>query len=179
MSRLINMTQETVIKQDSIELTSSQESKISDKKKQFSLQELVESLKSTVDDIAQITELNSEEKILVTQFFNAFLRLTKPLTPSIAVSQSVLPPSLSDAVQSHIDPTGHLAIQFSDGHMELIDLSQESNRDLMISIIMDVMPKFKALTSFQKRKIETRIRTLSSITKEVQKSADALPASIF
>ena len=173
------MTQETVVKQEPVELILTQEGKNSDKKKQLNLQELIESLKSTADDIGQISELSSEEKVLVTQFFAAFLKLAKPLTTSIAVSQSALPPSLSDALQAHIDPTGHLAIQFSDGRMELKDLSQETNRDLMISVICDVMPKFKALTITQKRKIENRMKTLSTITKEVQKSAEALPASII
>jgi hypothetical protein len=167
------MTQETAIRQEPVEISLTPE-----KKKQLSLQELIESLKSTADDIGQISELNSEEKILVTQFFAAFLKLSKPLAPSITVSPSALPPSLSDAVQVYLDPTGRLAIQFSDGHMELKDLSSDINRDLMISVICDVMPKFKILTSMHKRKIENRIKTLSSITKEVQKSADSLSTSI-
>lgn len=178
MKTVISMTQETAIRQEPIDITLSAENKASEKKKQLSLQELIESLKSTADDIGQISELNSEEKILVTQFFSAFLKLSRPLTSSIAVSPSALPTSLSDTIHAYLDPTGNLAIQFSDGHMELKDLSSEINRDLMISVIYDVMPKFKTLTSMHKRKIESRIKTLLSITKEVQKSADSLPASI-
>jgi len=85
---------------------------------------------------------------------------------------------LGDVVQAHIDPTGYLILQFEDSHLELKDLSEEKNRDLMTAVIGDVMPKFKNLTSQQKRKIENRIKLLSSITKEIQKSSEALSAAI-
>ena len=67
---------------------------------------------------------------------------------------------------------------FEDGHLELKDLNEEKNRDLMTAIIEDVMPKFKNLTSQQKQKLENRIKLLSSITKEIQKSSEALSAAI-
>ena len=144
----------------------------------MSIQELVDSLKSTADDIGQISELSSEEKILVAQFFSSLLKLMQPLASSIAVNQLALPAQLGDVVQAHIDPTGHLILQFEDGHLELKNLSEEKNRDLLTAVIGDVMPKFKNLTSQQKRKLEDRIKLLSSITKEIQKSSEALSAAI-
>ena len=172
------MTQEVVVKEAPAAILVSQELKQSEKKKQMSIQELVESLKSTADDIGQISELSSEEKILVAQFFSSLLKLMQPLAPSIAVNQLALPAELGDVVQAHIDPTGHLILQFEDGHLELKDLSEEKNRDLMTAVIGDVMPKFKNLTSQQKHKLENRIKLLSSITKEIQKSSEALSAAI-
>jgi hypothetical protein len=82
----------------------------------------------------------------------------QPLAPSIAVNQLALPAELSDVVQAHVDPTGHLILQFEDGHVELKDLSEEKNRDLMTAVFGDVLPKFKNLTSMQKRKLENRIK---------------------
>ena len=172
------MTQETITKTEQPQITATPELTTAEKKKQLNLQELLESLKSTADDIGQISELTSEEKILVTQFFASFLKLTKPLIPSIAVSQFALPPELSDAVQAHVDPTGHLMIEYSDGHVKLEDLSEEKNRDLMTAVIVDVLPKLKSLTAAQKRKLENRMKLLSTVTKEIQKSADALPSSL-
>jgi hypothetical protein len=172
------LTQEVVVKEAPAAILVSQELKQSEKKKQMSIQELVESLKSTADDIGQISELSSEEKILVAQFFSSLLKLMQPLAPSIAVNQLALPAELGDVVQAHIDPTGHLILQFGDGHLELKDLSEEKNRDLMTAVIGDVMPKFKNLTSQQKHKLENRIKLLSSITKEIQKSSEALSAAI-
>ena len=172
------MTQEVVIKQTPVEISASPELKHSEKKKQLSIQELVESLKSTADDIGQISELSSEEKILVAQFFTSLLKLMQPLSSSLPVNQSALPPQLGDVVQAHIDPTGHLVLMFEDGHVELKDLSETKNRDLMTAVIGDVMPKFKNLTSQQKHKLEERIKMLSNITKEIQKSSEALSAAI-
>jgi len=172
------LTQETVTKPEPVELSVSQGLKQIEKKKQISIQELVESLKSTADDIGQISELSSEEKILVSQFFLSLFKLMKPLAPSIAVNHLALPAQVGDVVQAHIDPTGHLLLQFEDNHAELQDLSEEKNRDLMMTVIEDVVPKFKNLTSIQKHKLENRIKLLSSVTKEIQKSSEALSAAM-
>lgn len=167
------MTQEAV-KQEPVELSLSQETK----KKQLTAQEIIESFRSTSDDIGQISELSSEERILVSQFFSSLLKLMKPLAPSIVVNQTSLPPQVGDVVQAHVDPTGHLLLQYTDGHVELLNLSDDKNRDIMMAVVADVMPKFKNLTSNQKRKLENRIKLLSSVTKELQKSSDALSAAL-
>ncbi len=172
------MTQETVVKQETTELINSRDLKQSDNKKPVTVQEIVDSLKSIADDIGQISELNSEEKILVSQFFASLFKLMQPLAPSIAVSQLVLPAQLGDVVQAHVDPTGRLILQFQDNHVELKDLSEQKNRDLMMSVVGDVMPKFKTLTSIQKRKLENRIKLLSNVTKEIQKSSEALSVAM-
>lgn len=172
------MTQEAVIKPEPVELSVSQDLKQPEKKKQISIQELIESLKSTADDIGQISELSSEERILVSQFFVSLFKLMQPLAPSIAVTQMALPSQYGDVTQAFIDPTGHLVLQFEDGHVELKNLSEEKNRDLMMAVVGDVVPKFKSLTSLQKRKLENRIKLLSNITKEIQKSSEALSAAM-
>jgi hypothetical protein len=172
------LTQEAISKPALVELSVSQEPKQAEKKKQVSIQELVESLKSTGDDIGQISELSSEEKILVSQFFVSLFKLMQPLAPSIAITQASLPAQFGDVTQAHIDPTGHLVLQFEEGHVELKNLSEEKNREIMMAVVGDVVPKFKSLTSLQKRKLENRIKLLSSITKEIQKSSEALSAAM-
>ena len=172
------MSQQATVKEDSVKSSTSSILEQTERKKQYTIQEVVESLKSIADDIGQITELNSEEKILVAQFFSSFFKLMQPLAPSIAVNHLVLPAQLSDVVHAHIDPTGHLLLQFVDGHVELKDLSEVKNRDLMMIVVGDVMPKFKNLTNSQKCKIENRIKLLSDVTKEIQKSSDALSTTL-
>ena len=149
-----------------------------ERKRQVSIQELVDSLKSTADDIGQISELSSEEKILVSQFFSSLLKLMQPLSPTIVVDQLALPAQLSDVTQAYLDPTGHLILKFQDDHVELKDLREEKNREIMTAVIEDAMPRFKSLANLQKRKLENRIKLLSSVTKEIQKSADALSAAL-
>jgi hypothetical protein len=167
------LTQEAAIKQEPTVPATAPE-----KKKQIAAQDLAESLKNIADDIGQISELSSEEKILVAQFFSSLLKLMQPLASSIAVNQSALPVQVGDVVQAYVDPTGHLVLQYTDGHVELKNLSEERYRDLMMAVVGDVVPKFKSLTSMQKRKLENRIKLLSSITKEIQKSGEALSAAL-
>jgi hypothetical protein len=143
---------------------------------EMSIQELAAALKSMADDVGQISELASEEKLLVTEFFTSLLKLMQPLTTAMPVATTALPAEVGNIVQAYIDPTGHLALLHEDGHMELKNLAEERNRDLMIMVIKDVTPKFKSLTSLQKRKIEKRIKFLSAVTNEIQKISGALTA---
>ncbi len=168
------MTQETVAK-PAAEMPIREEKH---ERKQVPVQELVESLKSVADDIGQISELTSEEKLLVAQFFISLMKLMQPLAPAMQVSVSALPAETGLIVQAHIDPTGHLALMHKDGHMELKNLEEEKNRELMIAVVEDVVPKFKSLTSAQKRKVENRIKFLTTVTKELQKIAEAFSSVV-
>jgi hypothetical protein len=166
---LIHLTQEPT----------KQEAPAAEKKKAaVNPQEVVDSLRSIGDDIGQISELSSEEKVLVGQFFTSLYKMMSPLAPSIQVNPASLPPQVGDVTQAYIDPTGHLVLQYTDGHVELRNLNEEKNRDLMMAVVGDVVPKFKSLTAAQKRKLENRIKMLSSVTKEIQKSSDALSAAM-
>jgi len=173
------LTQEAaIVKEEPHAIFASSIPKQSEGKKQVSIQELVESLKSTSDDIGQISELSSEERILVTQFFSSLLKLMQPLSPTIVVDQSALPVQLGGVVQAYLASTGHLILKFEDNHVELKDLREEKNREILTAVIEDAMPKFKGLASMQKRKLENRIKLLSAVTKEIQKSAEALSAAL-
>ena len=167
------MSQENNTTQENVAIAVSPENKL-DEKGRMSIQKLAEALRSMADDVGQISELAAEEKLLVTELFKSLLKLMQPLTPSMPVSTSALPAEVGNVTQAHIDPTGHLALVYEDEHLELKDLTEEINRDLMVLVIQDVMPKFKNLTSAQKRKIENRIRFLSAVTKEVQKISGTL-----
>jgi hypothetical protein len=167
-----------VVKQEVQKSAGSQATGQPEKKKPVSAEELVAALKSTGDDIGQISELTSEENLIVDQFFISLLKLMQPLAPSIPVNQLVLPAEVGDAVQADVDPTGHLILQYNDGHVELVNLIEKKNRELMVAVISDILPKFKNLTSAQKRKLENRIKLLSSVTKEMQKISEALSAAL-
>ncbi|NLE04781.1 MAG: hypothetical protein GX638_08275 [Crenarchaeota archaeon] len=163
------MSQETAAKP--IAETSSQI-----EKKPVSVQDIVESLRNIQDDIGQISELTSEEHLLAAQFFKSFMTLMEPLTTAIPVAPSSLPPEYGHCTNAYVNPRGQLAILFRDGRMDIKNLEEEKNRELMIATIEDIMPKFKSLTTGQKRKLENRIKFLTTITKELQKISDAVIA---
>ena len=166
------MSVEASVSQDAVQVSGKDEKEIT--LNQTKLQGLIESLRSVQDDIGQIGELSSEEKILVTKFFEALLKLMQPLAATMPISIEVLPAEMGDVVQANIDPTGHLIVLHRNGQVELENLNEEKNRDLMMIVVEDVMPKFKQLTSTQKRKIENRISFLSAVTMELQKISKAL-----
>ena len=170
------MSQENNTVEETVAVAINAESK--QDKEQRSIQKLAEALKSMADDVGQISELAAEEKLLVTEFFKSLFKLMQPLTPAMPVSASALPPELGRVMQAHIDPTGHLALVYEDEHLELKDLKEECNRDLMILVVQDIIPKFKNLTSMQKRKIENRIKFLSVVTKEMQKISGIFSATV-
>jgi hypothetical protein len=136
---------------------------------QPTLEELVSSLKGLQDDIGQIAELSSEEKRVVNVFFDSFLTLMKPLAKTMPVSPEVLPDELGKVKQANIDPKGNLMLLYSGGMVEIKNLNEKKQRELMICVMKDVMPKFKKLTSAHRRKIEERMKFLSSVTNEIQK----------
>lgn len=143
---------------------------------QITLDELIASLKKLQDDIGQISELTSEEKRIVGVFFKSFLKLMQPLAKTISVSVASLPDELGNVMQANVDPKGNLMILFQDGQVEIRNLGEKNQRDLMICIMKDVIPKFKQLTSAHRNKIETRMNFLSSITKEIQTISNAFSA---
>jgi hypothetical protein len=141
------LSQENNITQETISVAINTENKL--EKTQTAIQKLSEALKSMADDVGQISELAAEEELLVTEFFKSLFKLMHPLTPSMPVSTSALPVELGNVLQAHIDPTGHLALVYEDGHLELKDLKEESNRDLMILVVQD-----EILVSRNKRSAE-------------------------
>lgn len=76
-----------------------EESNVVDKK-QICIEEIVESFKCVGEDIEQISRLNSEEKLLVSQFLASLQKHMPPLTSLIAVSISLLPFELGAVTQA-------------------------------------------------------------------------------
>ena len=143
------------------------------KQAKATIEELIDSLKSVQDDIGQICELTSEEETLVTEFFESLLKLIRPLATTIQVSTEALPDEMGDVARASIDPTGLLMVQYRDGRMILKNLLEEENRDLMTSVLEDILPKLKQLFGTRREKIEGRMKFLSAITKEIQKMSRA------
>jgi hypothetical protein len=168
------MTQETSIVEKTAEPSFTVNPPPPTQKEQNTIQDLIDALNAVADDVGQISELTSEEKLLVSEFFSSLLKLMQPWVSSISVSPTALSKEKANVAQAHIDPTGHLAVFFKDGRFELIDLSEQENRELMIAVIEDMVPKLKQFSASQKRKIENRIRFLSQITKEIQRIASVL-----
>ncbi len=114
-------------------------------KPRINIDEIVQSFESVTQDIVQIGKLTTEEKTVFSQFLKSLKTHLEPLTKPIQVSTSIIPIDLGMVNQAYIKRTGHLELIFVDGRQALVDLSDPKNRDLMMAVIDDVMPKFEAL----------------------------------
>ncbi len=135
---------------------------------------VVETLRRLREDVGQISELSSEEGSIVAAFSLAFLKLMEPLTKALPVDARVLPPELGAVEKANVLPKGDLVVLHRDGRMESVDLTDAENRDLLVTVVSDAMPRFNALVAQRRSKIENRINFLSSVTKELQSIADSL-----
>ena len=140
------------------------------------LEELLESLKTVQDDAGQICELVSEERSFVSACLESLLKIMRPLKATIPISPSVVVQDSSSLARANIDSEGHFIILYKDGRMELKNLEEETNRDLLIRVIRDVVPKLTQLTTSYRQKVENRISFLSAVTKELQKISKAFSA---
>lgn len=143
-----------------------------------SREEIIRALRMVREDVGQICELSGEEEKIVEAFCLALLRLMKPLAKAIPVDPSALPRTLGDVEKANIIPEGDLIVLYSEGGMESIDLSSEANRDLLVDVIRNVMPKFIELIAELRAKIESRMGLLASVTGELQNIADAFSSAI-
>ena len=115
-------------------------------KKRSIVEDVLDSLRIVGDDVEQIVKLTSEEKLLVAELLSSLKRAPQQMF-SIPVSTSGLPFRAGAFTQAHIDSAGHLILASEEGNMEVMDLSETKNRDLMMAVVGDIVPKFKDFAS--------------------------------
>lgn len=138
-----------------------------------SSEDVVENLRRLREDVGQISELSSEEGNIVGAFSAAFFQFMKPLAKTVPVDTSVLPSEFRGVERANVLPTGELVVLMGDGRMQSIDLKEADNRDLLVVLINDVMPRFNSLVSDKREKIERRITFLADVTRELQTIAES------
>ncbi len=139
-------------------------------------EDVIATLKELREDVGQIYEISSEEENIVIAFSLAFLKLMESLTRSLPVDVETLQGQLRNAERANILPKGELVVLFKDGRMESVDLIKPENRDLLVDVVSDVMPKFNDLIGERRGRIEKRISFLADVTKELQNIADSVTA---
>ena len=139
-------------------------------------EDVVATLKKLREDVGQIYEISSEEENIVIAFSLAFLKLMESLTRSLPVDVETLQGQLRNAERANILPKGELVVLFRDGRMESMDLTKPQNRDLLVDVVSDVLPKFNSLIGERRGRIEKRISFLADVTKELQNIADSITA---
>lgn len=119
----------------------------SESKRKMSIEEIGESLQGVGEEINQIFKLQSQENSLAEQFFTSLLKVMTPLTPLIEVTPSTIPFKRKKIIKAHVDPTGQLLLLFENGYEEPLDLTEPRNRDIMMAVASEVVPKLAILAS--------------------------------
>jgi hypothetical protein len=70
------------------------------------------------------------------------------------VDVSILPRRMGAIESANVIPEGELVVLFVDGRMESVDLTEPGNRDLLVNVLSDVMPKFNDLVTERRSKLE-------------------------
>jgi hypothetical protein len=143
------------------------------KTQENTLENALKFLDSIREETGQISELLTEENMLVKEFLTALLQIMRPLAETLPVSNTTFPEDWGKISHASLDYTGKLLVLFPNGKMKSIDLKEQKHRELLLKIIYDIMPTLKRLITFHRQKIENRVKLLSSITKELQKTAKA------
>jgi len=138
------------------------------------LEDTLKSLEDIREEIGQMSELTSEESMLVTEFLKTLIKVMQFLPQKLPVSPSVLPEEWGEVNQASLDLTGQLLVLYPDKKMESINLTEQRYRELLIKIAYDVVPTLKKLIASHCKKIEARFKLMSSVTKELQRTAKTL-----
>lgn len=125
-------------------------------------------LRGLREDVLEITELSAEEGNIVGAFSAAFLGLMSPLTKALPVDVSILPDDMGEVEKANIMPKGELVLMYRDGRMDSLNLALPENRDLMISVVRDVMPRFRTFVARMRERVEGRVAFFSEVTEELQ-----------
>jgi hypothetical protein len=119
--------------------------KLKGAKKQLSLEDIADLFQALGTDISDIGKLTAQERGAANTFLSTLKELLAPLLSPVEISLHVLPIEMGLASQIRIHPSGHLAVTFTDGHSELLDLSEMRYREVMMAVIDDVVPKLDGL----------------------------------
>lgn len=136
-------------------------------------EQATEALKEIQENVGQIAELTIEEDNLVKEFFNFLLRILKPFAKTLEISPSSLPEDYCKRTnKAYLYIDGQLALVFNSGEAEILDLTEEENRQILVDIAGEIMKKLTIIINEHKAKTEKRVKFLMQITKELQKVAE-------
>jgi hypothetical protein len=110
----------------------------------ISSKEVVYALRGARDDAELIPSLLSDEGIVVKTIFDLLPELANLLSRA-AVDPSVLPIEMGEVEKAHLTPDGRLIVGHRDGEILTTDLTDWRNRDLLVDILKDIVPKLRLI----------------------------------
>jgi hypothetical protein len=106
----------------------------------------VSALRELGEALERACNLASEENSTVDAFLETLQRIPVPIS-RISIDPSLLPDRFGHIEDARINAEGVLIIPTPDGGMETVDLTSFDNRDLLISVLGDLVEKLKGVAN--------------------------------
>jgi hypothetical protein len=107
-------------------------------------EEAVSSLRELREALGRVSGLASEEDVTVESFLETLGRLSVTIT-RIPLDPSLLPKRLGSVEEARMNDGGALILTTPDGGIETIDLTSFDNRDLLVTVLGDLLEKLRGL----------------------------------
>lgn len=135
-------------------------------------EEALEFLKEIQENAGQISEIIKEEENLVAEFFNSLLKILRRFSEALQIPVSSLSKIYGKPLsKAYLYPNGQLVLVYENAEAELLNLTEQSNHDILVAIIGEIMMELRSLINSYRAKAEKRVKFLLSVTKELQKVA--------
>ncbi len=104
----------------------------------------VSSLRELREALGRVSGLASEEDVTVESFLETLGSLSVTIT-RIPLEPSLLPKRLGSVEEARMNDVGALILTTPDGGIETIDLTSFDNRDLLVTVLGDLLEKLRGL----------------------------------
>ena len=106
--------------------------------------EAVSHIKGAKEDVELIVSLLADEGTVVEGLIKALTTSGFPVN-RIPLEPSAMPEELGEVEEAHLTSEGSLIVSLLDGQVDSFDLSQEENRGLLVSAMVDIVPKLQGV----------------------------------
>ncbi len=107
-------------------------------------EEAVSSLRELRETLGQVSELASEEDVTVQSFLDTLGSISATIS-GIALEPSLLPRRLGSVEDARMNDEGELILTTPDGGIKTVDLTSFDNRDLLVTVLGDLLEKLREL----------------------------------
>lgn len=109
-----------------------------------SAEEVITTLRGVQGEIDVISSLITDEKVVVESLFGKMREITGALR-RIPVDTSALHTGPDEPEDAYLDADCRLIVSTSEGEIKVLDLSAGESRELLVTVIEDVVPKLKGI----------------------------------
>ena len=107
-------------------------------------EEAVSSLRELRESLGQVSGLASEEDVAVESFLETLGSISMTIS-RIPLEPSLLPGRLGSVEEARINDEGALILTTPDGGLKTVDLTSFDNRDLLVTVLGDLLEKMRGL----------------------------------